>query len=68
MSFIDDSVQTVEECNSTAVRFINEGHSIWGDVTACNYMTFVPIMQSIFACIWFVLFAMCGHGGRGMDS
>lgn len=55
-------------CAGITTSSINVGHSSWGEATACNYMTFVPIMQAIFACIWFVLFAMCGHGGRGMDS
>lgn len=47
---------------------IDYNHTVWGDRDVCEYMMFVPVLESICACVWFVLFTICGHGGRSMDS
>lgn len=54
--------------NMATLCHIDEKASLWGLYLACEYAEFVPLILSIFACIWFVIFAMCGHGGRGTDA
>lgn len=47
---------------------IDEKKSLWGTFLGCEYAIFIPLIMSIFATIWFVIFAMCGHGGRGTEA
>ncbi|KAK5647680.1 hypothetical protein RI129_002572 [Pyrocoelia pectoralis] len=57
---------TVEELPS--VTAINLYTSKWGSRSVCYFCQFTPLMSSIYALIWFILFVLCTKGGVGHIS
>lgn len=47
---------------------IVESQSQWGEAADCDHIRFVPVLMATCASVWFVVFSMCGHGGRGKDA
>lgn len=42
-------------------------HSKWGIEQDCHFLRYAPIMLAVCTSMWIILFAMCGHGGRGRE-
>lgn len=49
-------------------RLIDVSRTVWGKVADCDHIRFVPVLMATCACMWFVVFAVCGHGGRGNNE
>lgn len=69
---VDDTMSLImgtriRHANRSACR-IDGKKTTWGTFLGCEYAMFLPVMMAIFATIWFVIFAMCGHGGRGTEA
>lgn len=48
--------------------YINAEESEWGDREDCEHLIYMPLVGAISAAMWFVMFVMCGHGGKGQES
>lgn len=39
--------------------------SVWGDMYVCNLTEYLPLFVLVFVIVWFVMFGVCGRGGKG---
>lgn len=65
--FYSNDTNSIEN-DPALVGHIDESNTVWGTALSCDYAIFQPLLEMIFATIWLIIFAVCGHGGQGTDD
>jgi hypothetical protein len=64
----DDNIYPVDQINYMKNNNLDERSTDWGTRFTCEFSIFLPVFQCCFSVICFVMFIICGKGGKSKSN